>query len=487
LNYQYDSIVVGSGPNGLAAAISLARAELSVLLIEAKDQLGGGLRSAELTLPGFVHDVCSAIHPLAVASPFLRSLPLAKHGLEWIHPPLPLAHPLDGGDAACLDRSLATTARYLGADAPAYEWMMGSLVDNWDKLLPEILQPILHVPRQFRPLFRFGLQGICSAHGLANRYFETNAAKALIAGLAAHSFLPLKKPGSAAFGLMLGAAGHAVGWPMARGGSGKIADALVSHFKQLGGKIETGYLVKNVDELPRARTVLLDISPRQLLAMAGHRFTPGYCDALRRFRPGPGVFKIDYALNHPIPWLSPMCRQAATVHVGGTLEEITFAENQVARGEHPGRPFVLLVQNTLFDPSRAPASKHTAWAYCHVPNGSTLDQTERIEAQIERFAPGFKDCVLLRKTRNCAALENENPNLIGGDISGGANDLSQLIARPILNFAPYRTPAKGLFICSASTPPGGGVHGMCGYNAAQHALKSLMHDRRLVRISGDPV
>jgi phytoene dehydrogenase-like protein len=474
LNDQYDAVVVGSGPNGLAAAITLARARLSVLLIEARDDLGGGLRSAELTLPGFVHDVCSAIHPTAVASPFFRSLPLAEHGLEWIHPPVPLAHPLEGGEAACLDRSLTTTARFLGADGPAYERLMTPFVAGWDKLIGETLQPILHLPRQFNPLLKFGWQGVQPAFALANRHFDTQAAKALFAGLAAHSFLPLKKPGSAAVGLMLGAAGHAVGWPMARGGSGKISDALAACFKKLGGKIETGRLVQNIDELPAARVILLDVSPRQLLAMAGRHFPGRYRHALRKFRCAPGIFKVDYALNHPIPWLSPRCRQAATVHLGGTLEEIAFAENQVAQGEHPRQPFVLLAQQTLFDPGRAPASKHTAWAYCHVPNGSVVDMTGCIEAQIERFAPGFKDCILMRATRNSALLEQQNPNLTGGDISGGAADLWQLVARPILSSAPYRTPVKGLYICSASTPPGAGVHGMCGYHAAQDALKFLL-------------
>lgn len=470
---QYDAVVVGSGPNGLVAAITLARAECSVLLIEAQNELGGGLRSAELTLPGFVHDVCSAIHPLAAASPIMRALPLAEHGLQWIHSPLPFAHPLDGGRSVCQNRSVRATADSLGPDGHAYEKLMNPLAMNWDKLIPEVLQPVLHVPRAFNPLLKFGLQSIQSAVGYSNSYFEAEEAKALIAGLAAHSFLPLSQCGSVASGLLLGAAGHVVGWPMAKGGSQKVTDAMVSLFKDLGGEIETGHLVMNIDELPASEVVLLDVTPRQLLAMAGHRLPARYCNALRRYRHGPGVFKIDYALSDPIPWQSAECRKAATVHVGGALEEITFSESKVAGGEHPERPFVLLAQQTLFDPSRAPASKHTAWAYCHVPNGSVVDMTARIENQIERFAPGFRGCVLSRNTRNCVDLERQNPNLIGGDILGGVADLWQIIARPVLSRNPYETPLSGLYLCSASTPPGGGVHGMCGYNAACHALKFL--------------
>ena len=466
-------MVVGSGPNGLAAGITLAREGRSVLLIEANHEIGGGARSAELTLPGFVHDVCSAIHPLAPGSPCFRSLPLERHGLEWVQPGIPLAHPLDGGRAAWMERSVAATARSLEGDAAAYSRMMEPLVAHWEILLEEFLQPMLHAPRHPWMMARFGMKALQSAAGLARGAFTTEPARALMAGLAAHSFLPLEEAGSAAVGLMLGVMAHAAGWPMPRGGAGKISAALAAHFLELGGEIQTDRRVTSLKELPAARAILLDVTPRQLLAMAGQRLPVGYRDKLSRFQYGPGIFKIDYALSSPIPWSAPVCARAGTVHVGGTLEEIATAEAAVAAGIPPERPFVLLAQHTLFDPSRAPQGKHTAWVYCHVPNGSTFDMTERIEGQIERFAPGFRDCILARRTHTTAEVERDNANLIGGDINGGRANLWQLLARPVLSPTPYRTPVEGLYLCSASTPPSGGVHGMCGYNAARVVLRDM--------------
>jgi phytoene dehydrogenase-like protein len=472
-NYQYDAIVVGAGPNGLAAAITLARNGFSVLLLEAGNEVGGCVRSAPLTLPGFVHDVCSSIYPLALGSPFFRSLPLARHGLEWIHSDFPVAHPLDDGKAIALAPSLTATAELMESDGPAYARLVQPFVQEWQNLLSEILQPLLHCPENFLLLGKFGLAAVQSAEGLSRRRFQREPAQALFAGLTAHSILPLRQTATAAVGLVLAALAHAVGWPLARGGAGSISKALAAYFRELGGQIQTNCAVGNLDELPTARVVLLNVSPRQVLNMAGHRLPANYRDALARYRMGPGVFKIDYALACPIPWAAPVCRKAGTVHLGGTLREIAEAESQVARGNHPENPFALLAQHSLFDPTRAPLGKHTAWAYCHVPSGSELDMTQRIESQIERFAPGFRDCVLARHTRNCRALEHDNPNLIGGDIAGGMADLRQMIARPVWGAVPYQTPVKGLYLCSASTPPGGGVHGMCGFNAAQCALRFL--------------
>jgi phytoene dehydrogenase-like protein len=466
------AVVVGSGPNGLAAAIAIARQGHSVLVIEGADTAGGGTRSAELTLPGFTHDVCSAVHPMAVASPFFKTLPLAEHGLEWIHPPTPFAHPLDDGTAAVLERSVDATADTLGEDARAYRHLMGPLAKAADGLFSDLLGPF-RIPRHPFAAMRFGLRAIRSGTGLANAWFRTDRAKAILAGLAAHSVLPLDRSPVAAITIMLGLAGHAVGWPIPRGGSQKIADALVSYFRSLGGVIETGRPVKSLDELPPAKAVLLDVTPRQLLALTGDKLPGRYRRALERYRYGPGVFKVDWALSGPIPWKAPECRRAGTVHVGGTIEEVAAAEAAPWRGEHAERPFVLLAQPSLCDPTRAPEGKHTAWGYCHVPSGSTTDMTERIEAQIERFAPGFRDLVLARHTMNTAAMEQYNPNYIGGDITGGVNDWWQLFTRPVIRLNPYTTPKRGLYLCSSSTPPGGGVHGMCGYFAAQAALRRM--------------
>ena len=468
-NEVYDAVVVGSGPNGLAAAVELARNGRSVVVLEAEHTVGGATRSAELTLPGFVHDIGSAIHPLGYASPFFVALPLEEHGLEWVHPPAPLAHPFDDGTAAILERSIRETGRTLGPDATAYEELIGPIARDWERLIGSLMGP-LRLPRHPLKLARFGLRALRSARGLAESLFEGEKARGLFAGNAAHSFLPMEQGPSAAFGLVLSTLGHAVGWPFPRGGSQKIADALVSYLRSLGGEVYTGIRVGSVEEVPQTRTVLFDVTPWQLLKIAGDHFTGRYRRALKRYRYGPGVFKVDLALDGPIPWRAEGCRRAGTVHLGGTLDEISSGERAVSWGEHPENPFVLLAQQSLFDETRAPEGKHTVWAYCHVPNGSDFDMTERIEAQIERFAPGFRDRILAKSTMGPADLERTNANHVGGDINGGLQDLRQLFTRPVARVTPYSTPDKRLYICSSSTPPGGGVHGMCGYFAARAAL-----------------
>lgn len=468
-----ETIVIGSGPNGLAAAITLAQVGCRVRVWEGQATIGGGMRSAELTLPGFIHDRCSAIHPLAVDSPFFGGLPLAPLGLEWIQPDFPLAHPLDDGSAAVLHRSIPDTASALGRDGRAWSGLMTPLVQNWGALSGEFLQPMLHVPRHPLLLARFGMQALRSASALAGTVFRDEAARALFAGIAAHSFLPLEAPASASFALVLGAAGHAVGWPLPRSGAQRIADALAAHLRALGGQIETSRPLDDLRELPAKATTLLDLSAWEAARVGRHRLPPSYRSKLERFRHGPGVFKIDYALTAPIPWTASECGRGGTVHLGGTSAEVAEAERQVARGEIPSRPFVLLSQPSLFDPMRAPAGRHTAWAYCHVPFGCGVDMTAAIEAQIERFAPGFRDCVLARHVSTPVHFERGNANLSGGDISGGASDLWQLLARPVLSWNPYRMPVRGLYLCSSSTPPGGGVHGMCGFHAAKAALRDL--------------
>jgi phytoene dehydrogenase-like protein len=468
--HTYDAIVVGSGPNGFAAAITLAQAGLAVAIFEAKSTIGGGARSAEITLPGFVHDLCSAIHPLGIASPFFRQLHLEQHGLEWIHPLVPLAHPLDDGTTPLLEGSIDMTGQTLDVDHFAYQELIGPLVANWNQLVPDILAP-LRVPRHPLIVSQFALLGLRSAQSLVSHRFKGERARALFAGLSAHSFLPLDWSLTAAFGLILGTLGHVAGWPVARGGSQKIAQALASIFRMYGGEIITDHEVKNLDHLPPARAILLDLTPRQLLKMANNHLPAHYLRQLEKYRYGPGVFKMDWALNHPIPWKAKECALAGTVHVGGTWQEIAQSEKGAWEGNHSERPFVLVAQPSLFDRSRAPEGKHTAWAYCHVPNGSTVDMTSQIEAQIERFAPRFKDCILSRSTRSTKEIEQHNPNCIGGDINGGVQDIYQFLRRPVTWFHPYSTPRKGLYLCSSSTPPGGGVHGMCGYHAASLALK----------------
>ncbi len=466
-----DAIVVGSGPNGLAAAIELARAGWSVRVYEAKETVGGGMRSAELTLPGFTHDICSAIHPLGMGSPFFSQLPLHEHGLEWIQPDLPLAHPLDDGRAVTLQRSLDATVADLGRDGRAYQLLIQPIVEHWSALAGDILGPF-GIPQHPFVLARFGLTAIAPAKTLARLAFRTEAARALFAGNAAHALMPLEHPLSASFGLVFESLAHSVGWPLPRGGSQSVADALAAYFKSLGGEIMTEHPVENVDALPAARAVLFDVTPRQLLQIAGHRFPTNYVRALERYRYGMGVFKVDYALSGPIPWTAPQARRAGTVHVGGTLDEIAVSESAAWYGKTSDRPFVLVAQQSLFDDTRAPAGQHTGWAYCHVPHGSTVDMTAIIDAQIERFAPGFRDLILARHTMNAADFEAYNPNYIGGDIGGGVQDIFQLFTRPTIRAVPYSTPAQGIYLCSSSTPPGGGVHGMCGYHAAQAVLRA---------------
>ncbi len=473
------AVVVGSGPNGLVAGLVLARSGWDVTVLEAQPTPGGGTRTEQLTLPGVLHDVCSAIHPLAVASPAFTELDgsdgaLAALGLEWIHPDVPLAHPLDGGRAAILTRDLDETARGLGRDAAAYRRLFRPFVETGSQLTEALLSPLTIPPRHPVTLARYAVLGVRSATGVAARRFDTDEAKAVFAGLSGHSMLPLSHPASAGYGLLLGVLGHTAGWPMARRGSQRIADALVAMLEQAGGRIECGHRVTSLSDLPPSDAVLLDVTPRQFLAIAGDAAPDRYRRALARFRHGPGVFKLDWALDGPIPWSNPDCARAGTVHVGGTIAEIAAGEAAVHAGRHPERPFVLLAQQTLFDPDRAPAGTHTAWAYCHVPNGSTIDMTDRIEAQVERFAPGFKDRIVARHTMDTAAVEGHDANYVGGDINGGVADIRQFLARPTVGLHPWRTPITGVYLCSSSTPPGAGVHGMCGW----HAARQVLHDRR---------
>ena len=471
---KYDAIVVGSGPNGLASAITLAQVGLSVAVFEAKETIGGGCRSMELTIPGFVHDVCSAVHPMALDSSFFRTLPLEQFGLDMIQPLAPLAHPLDDGTAVMLERSLEATSAGLGNDAKAYRKLMTPLVAHWDKIKGSVREP-LGPQIALHPFARanFGLKAIRSARGLADSLFKEERASAIFAGMCAHSMMSLEQPSSAAAGLLLAIPGHTVGWPLPRGGSQKIVDVLAAYLRSLGGEIITGVEVKSISALPPASVILCDITPRQLLRIAGDYLPNSYQWQLRRYRYGPGIFKIDYALDGSIPWKAKECLRAGTVHIGGTMPEIAASERAVTQGEHPEKPFVLVAQQSLFDPTRAPEGKHTAWVYCHVPNGSTFDMTERIESQIERFAPGFRDCMLARSTMTSLEVERYNANYVGGDISGGVMDLRQYYMRPTIRPVPYTTPAKNIFICSSSTPPGAGVHGLCGYFAARAALRQL--------------
>jgi len=468
---DFDAIIVGSGPNGLAAAIHLQQNGLSVLILEAKSEIGGGLRSAELTLPGFTHDICSAIHPLAVGSPFFQQLPLADHGLEYIYPEIAAAHPFDNGTAAVLKQSITETAELLGSDEQAYLKLIQPIVTDWPNIAADVLGP-LHYPKNPLAMAKFGLSALTSATHLAKR-FKTEKAKGLLAGMAAHSMQPLSNLTTSAAALVLMTNGHLKGWPIPKGGSNRIANALASYFTSIGGKIETNTYVKSLEQLPSSHAMLFDVSPKQLLQIAGHQFSSLYRWQLERYRYGMGVFKVDWALDGLIPFKAEECKKAGTIHIGNTMAEITRSEQQTWDGQHPEKPFVLLAQQSVFDPSRAPEGKHTGWAYCHVTNGSKVDMTNVIENQIERFAPGFKDLILAKHTMSPAQMEEYNPNYIGGDINGGVIDIGQLFTRPALRWSPYKTSAKGIYICSASTPPGGGVHGMCGYNAAQKVLQDI--------------
>jgi phytoene dehydrogenase-like protein len=465
-----DAIVVGSGPNGLAAAIRLAQAGKSVIVLEAEDVPGGGMRSAELTLPGFVHDVCSSVFGMGICSPFFRTLPLEKHGLQWAVPTAALAHPFEDGSAALLFKSVNDTAATLGSDAVPYRALMSSFAEHADKLLQEALAP-WHFPRHPFLFAHFGLSGLLSAASLARTRFRTEQGRAFFAGLAAHSMLPLENLTTSAVAMVLAIAAHAGGWPFARGGSQQLASALVKHLESLGGKIVFGCRVDSFEQLPPAHAVLFDVTPKQLVRIMGEKLPAGYRRKLDRYKYGMGAYKVDWALHQPIPWRAPECAQAGTVHLGRSLKEISDSEKAPWHGEVSERPYVLLTQPSLFDPTRAPAGKHTAWGYCHVPNGFRGNVTEAIEQQVERYAPGFRDCIAARSIMGPVEFEQHNANLVGGDIGGGAANLGQLFLRPTASL--YRTPIKGIYLCSASTPPGAGVHGMCGYFAAEAALKEF--------------
>lgn len=469
---RVDAVVVGSGPNGLSAAIQIASAGFAVRVVEARETAGGGCRSEELTLPGFIHDVCATAHPLALAGRAFRELPLERYGVEFVQPEVPVAQPFDAGEAAAVFRSVAETAAGLGADEEAWRRLFEPLDGSFSVLVDGALGP-LRAPRHPITLARFGMQAVRAADGVARGRFATREARALFAGLAAHSMLPLERKGSAAAGLVLGMTAQAVGWPFVRGGSQKLVDGLVAHFEALGGRVETGREVRSMADLPASRIVLFDLTPRQVARIAGDALPGSYREALGRYRYGMGVFKVDFALRSPIPWAADVCRRAGTVHVGGTLEEIAQSEREAMAGKTCERPFVLVTQPSIVDASRAPAGAHTAWAYCHVRHGSSEDMTGRIVGQIERFAPGFRDVVLAMATRNAVEMERYNANYVGGDINGGVQDLRQLFARPVGWRDPYATPNPRLFVCSSSTPPGGGVHGLCGYYAARSALRRL--------------
>jgi phytoene dehydrogenase-like protein len=471
-----DAVVLGSGPNGLAAALTLARAGLAVQVVEGAAVPGGGCRTAELTRPGFRHDICSAVHPLAAASPFFRSVDLAARGVRLVTPEVAFAHPLDGGRAAAVFGSPADTAAGLGRDAARYQRLLGPLARDADRILPAFLGPLRTVPAHPAAAARFAAESVLPASVLA-RGFATEEARGLLAGVSAHAILPLRTPLTGGFGLMLTVIAHAVGWPVVAGGSAGITTALAAELAELGGQVCTGRWIARLDELPPAPLTLLDVTPRQFLALAGGRLPARYAAALRRFRYGPGICKVDWALDGPVPWAAAACRRAGTVHVGGTFAEVASSEADAAAGRHAERPFCIVAQPGVVDPSRAPAGQHTLWGYCHVPAGSDVDMSGRIEAQIERFAPGFKDRIIARSVRTAAAVEQHNPNYVGGDIAGGQGTLWQTLFRPAPQWNPYRTALPGVYLCSSSTPPGGGVHGMCGRHAAEAALADLRRGR----------
>jgi phytoene dehydrogenase-like protein len=466
----YDAVIVGSGPNGLAAAITLAQAGRHVLVIEGRGSIGGGTRTAELTIPGFHHDVCSAIHPLGIMSPFFRDLPLADYGLEWIVPEMSLAHPLDGGRAVAVMQSVEETAAGLGRDEKAYQRLIGPLARDWQAAVHDLMGP-LRIPHNPWLYVRHSLAFLAPATWVARTIFSTEEARAVFAGQSAHSMLPLTHPATGAFGMLLSMSAHAVGWPVVRGGSQAISNALASYLVSLGGEIRCGWEITTIDELPQAKSYLFDTAPKGLLQIAGHRMPEGYRSQLESFRYNQGVFKVDWALSEPVPWTAEVCRRTATLHLGGTMEEIVASEADVWEGKLPTNPYMLVAQQSVVDPTRAPAGKHTLWGYCHAPAGSTADLTDVIERQIERFAPGFRDTIIARATRNSVEMEHYNPNYVGGDINAGVQDLMQQYTRPSLSITPYRTGIDNVYICSSSTPPGGGVHGLCGYFAAQAVLR----------------
>ena len=470
---EHDAVIVGAGPNGLAAAVTLAQAGRSVLVLEAADTPGGGARSTALIEPDVIHDVCSAVHALGIASPFFRSQPLERLGLEWVHPPTPLAHPLDDGRCAVAEADLDATIDGLGVDGKPYRSIVGRLSRRFDDLADDVLGPVVHIPRHPIFLTRFGIDAVQPAAMLSRR-FSTDEGRALFAGCAAHAMLPFRRSLTSSFGMLLLASAHARGWPFARGGSQRIIDALVARLVKLGGRVECGREVRTLADVPSAKATLFDTSPRQLSRIAGDALPKRYRRRLESFRHGPGAFKIDYVLDEPVPWRAEACRRAGTVHVGGTLAEIAAVEATLASGKHADKPFVLVAQPSVADDSRAPRGTHPLWVYAHVPNGSTLDQTDAVERQIERFAPGFRDVVRARSVIRAAHFEDYNANYIGGDITGGAHAMSQLVFRPFASAHNYRTPDPSLFLCSASTAPGGGVHGMCGFNAARTALRTTL-------------
>lgn len=470
-NHDYDAVIIGSGPNGLSAAIRLSQEGLRVLVIEAKDSIGGGTRTMELTEPGFLHDVCSAVHPTAAGSPFLTTLDLDKYGLEFIHPEVAYAHPLEDGEAGIAYQDLVRTAEGLGVDKEAYIKLYKEFVDHWDYLSQDIFGT-LRIPKHPLLMAKFGWYGMFSAKLLSNSLFKTEKARALFTGCAAHSIVPLTRAFTASFGIVLGTSAHSVGWPVAKGGSASITDAMAKLFKTLGGEIQTGVEVKTLSDLPSSKIILFDLTPHQIARIAENKLPKSYLNKLRNYKYGPGTFKMDWALSEAVPWKNEEARKAGTLHLGGTFREIARSEQAVWDGEHPDDPYVLVSQPSVCDPSRAPEGKHTLWAYCHVPNGSEQDMSRIIEDQIERYAPGFKDTIISKHTMHSMEMEKYNFNYIGGDINGGAQTVTQLFGRPILKWDPYKTPADGLYICSSSTPPGGGVHGMSGYHAAQSVLKN---------------
>ena len=469
---KYDAIVVGSGPNGFAAAITLQRAGLAVLLIEGKETIGGGARSGELTLPGFIHDICSAVYPLAEDSPVFKELHLEQFNLEYLKPEFAIAHPFDDGSSIAIQSSIEATAPQFGKDANNYKRIFSSLVGEWPSVRSSFVGP-LHASAYSNGKAKFAYYALSSAIHFAKNQFNTNSAQSFFAGMGAHSIQPLNKLTTSSIAIVLNILAHINGWPLPKGGAQQIPNALAACFKNLGGEIQTGNMVTSLQQLPACKLVLLDVTPAQLLSIEGDKFSALYKWQLSRYKYGAGVFKIDWALSQPVPFTNVTCRNAGTIHIGGSMQEIYNSEAMVSKDQHADKPFVLFVQPGVVDTSRAPVGKHIAWAYCHVPNGSTINMTEAIENQVERFAPGFRDCILARNVINTADMENYNSNYIGGDINGGAATISQLFTRPVIRLSPYRTTAKGVYVCSSSTPPGGGVHGICGYYAARRALRDL--------------